>query len=216
MGLNKYIECSTCLKSIRSDAIRRHYTSCVKSDECPICQRAVEGDFENHIDQCGRKTYDCNVCGEKFNTGRRRTAHQRKCISIHKTSTDQGGSGLHESSALNGLFKIIELKPRSNSFDYEVVLLGEISRIVEILKINLKTRIKFYITVEVNMENHNISKLVYFHSTNSLLDKSMDVVEEVQRHIGEIFIDIEEYVQHGSGWLMENIYGINIMITNIR
>ena len=66
------------------------------------------------------------------------------------------------------------------------------------------------------MENHNISKLVYFHSTNSLLDKSMDIVEEVQRHIGEIFIDIEEYVQHGSGWLMENIYGINIMITNIR
>ena len=216
MGVNKYIECSTCLKSIRSDRLRQHYISCVKSDQCPICQRAVDGDFQIHINQCGRKTYNCNVCGEKFNTGIRRTAHQRKCISTDKINIEQGGSGIHEDSALNGLFRIIEIIPRSESFDYEMVLLSELSRIVEVLKNNLKTRIKFYISVDVNMEKEGITKLVYFQSQNSLVDKSVDIVEELHRHIAEILEEIEEYVQHGSGWQMENVYRINVMITTIR
>ena len=215
MGHNKYIECSTCLKSVRSDVIRRHYKSCIKSDKCPICQKPVDDDFQNHIDQCGRKTYGCDLCGEKFNTGIRRTAHQRKCKSINTPHRAQGGSGIRESSALNGLFRIIEIKPRSNSFDYEVVLLGEISRITEILKMNLKTRMKFYLSVEVNMVSHDVSKLTYFQSENSLLDKSTDIENEVQRHITEIFTQVDEYVQHGSGWVMENVHRINIMITRL-
>ena len=116
---------------------------------------------------------------------------------------------------MNGLFRIIEIKPRSNSFDYEVVLLGEISRITEILKINLKTRMKFYLSVEVNMVNHDVSKLTYYQAENSLLGKSTDIENDVQRHITEIFAEVDEYVQHGSGCVMENVHGINIMITRI-
>ena len=43
----------------------------------------------------------------------------------------------------------------------------------------------------------------------------MDIENEVQRHITEIFGEVDEYVQHGSGWIMENVHGINIMITRI-
>ena len=94
-------------------------------------------------------------------------------------------------------------------------MLGEISRITEILSINLKTRMKFYLSVEDNMVNQDISKLTYFQSENSLLDKSTDIEDEVQRHITEIFTEVDEYVQHGSGWVMENVHRINIMITRI-
>ena len=65
------------------------------------------------------------------------------------------------------------------------------------------------------MVNHDVSKLTYFQSENSLLDKSTDIENEVQRHITEIFAEVDEYVQHGSGWVMENVHGINIMITRI-
>ena len=58
---------------------------------------------------------------------------------------------------------------------------------------------KFYLSVEVNMMNQNISKLTYFQSENSLLDKSMDIEDEVQRHITEIFTEVDEYVQHRLG-----------------
>ena len=74
---------------------------------------------------------------------------------------------------------------------------------------------KFYLSVEVNMVNQDVSKLTYFQSENSLLDKSMDIENEVQQHITEIFGEVDEYTQHGSGWIMENVHGINIMITRI-
>ena len=74
---------------------------------------------------------------------------------------------------------------------------------------------KLYLSVEVNMVNHDVSKLTYFQSENSRLDKSTDIENEVQRHITEIFAEVDEYVQHGSGLIMENVHGINIMITRI-
>ena len=46
---------------------------------CPVCQKVVEGALKEHIDQCNRKMYQCRCCGEPFNTGGRRTAHEKKC-----------------------------------------------------------------------------------------------------------------------------------------
>ena len=75
--LVRKVKCPNCNKEMRSDHLFRHLKSCVK-DLCVICLKSVEN-LQEHMKDCSVKYYSCKICGEKFNTGGRRTAHEKKC-----------------------------------------------------------------------------------------------------------------------------------------
>ena len=199
------VKCPNCKKEMRADNLTRHLHSCIKENYCPICQKAIDGIITKHIEECSRRYYACNVCGEKFNTGARRTAHEKKCR-LANISTGE--------TAFGGLFKIIEINP-SQELDFEGVLEDEVSHIADILKIEIKTTLKFYISLEVLMDLHGETNIAHFQSRATKLYLAMDFEEEVQNHIEILLNKIDEYSHAGSDWVVDHIESINIMITHV-
>ena len=199
------VKCPNCKKEMRGDNLTRHLHSCIKENYCPICQKAIDGIITKHIEECSRRYYACNVCGEKFNTGARRTAHEKKCR-LANISTGE--------TAFGGLFKIIEINP-SQELDFEGVLEDEVSHIADILKIEIKTTLKFYISLEVVMDLDGETNIAHFQSRATKLYQSMDFETEVQKHIEILLNKIDEYSHQGSNWIVDHIKSINIMITHV-
>ena len=102
--LVRKVKCPNCNKEMRSNHLFRHLKSCVK-DLCVICLKSVEN-LQEHMKDCSVKYYSCKICGEKFNTGGRRTAHEKKCRVMEGTTSKE---------ALDGLFKIIRITPQPHS-----------------------------------------------------------------------------------------------------
>ena len=188
---------------------------------CPVCQKVVEGDLKEHIELCNRKMYQCRCCGEPFNTGGRRTAHEKKCrvadeITVKpKTLKIENISG--ERTALDGLFRIVSVKPKDNTVDFEGGMMDEVQHIADILENRLESCLKFYLSVELNMikmvEGEDVSKVVNFHTTATVLLQSTNIKEKVQEHINRIMPKIEQYIRNGSGWSVIGLKNIDIMIT---
>ena len=107
--LVRKVKCPNCNKEMRSNNLFRHLKSCVK-DLCVICLKSVEN-LQEHMKDCSVKYYSCKICGEKFNTGGRRTAHEKKCRVMEGTTSKE---------ALDGLFKIIRITPQPHP-NYEGV-----------------------------------------------------------------------------------------------
>ena len=59
------------------------------------------------------------------------------------------------------------------------------------------------------------SKIGNFQSRATQLTKSMDFEEEVSKHIETLIEKIETYASMGSGWIVNNIESINIMVTKL-
>ena len=188
-----------------ADNLTRHLQSCIKGNYCPICQKDIEGIITKHIEDCSKRYYTCIVCGERFNTGARRTAHEKKCKIIGGATTQK---------ALGGLFKIIEIKPPP-FVDYEGVLEDQLPHIIEILRHEIKTTLKFFISLEVEVILDETIKIANFQSRATQLTKSMDFEEEVSKHIETLIEKIETYASMGSGWIVNNIESINIMVTKL-
>ena len=195
--------CPNCEKEMRSDHFSRHLKSCSKK-LCPVCKKAVTGMLGDHMEKCNVRTYSCNVCGEKFNTGIRKSAHEKKCGVVEPGR-----------SALQGLFKIVEMKPSSVTPDYEGVLEDEVDSMIKILDRGMDPAVKFYISMELNMKlpTDDNTKVAFFQTRSTTLLKSMDFKEEVESHIKSLVFKIEKYRENGSGWLVEGVSAINIMIT---
>ena len=201
----RQVKCPNCMKEMRSDNLSRHLQSCIKGNYCPICQKDIDGIITKHIEDCSKRYYTCNVCGERFNTGARRTAHEKKCKIIE---------GATAQKAHGGLFKIIEIKPPPSP-DYEGVLEDQLGHIIEILKHEIETSLKFYISLEVSMMLDEASKIANFQSRATQLHSSMDFEEEVSKHKEILVEKIETYTSMGSGWIVNNIESINIMLTHL-
>ena len=199
-------KCPNCEREMRSNELTRHLKSCVKGNYCPICRKTIDGIVQEHIEQCSRRYYTCNVCGEKFNTGARRTAHEKKCKVLKGATTK---------TALGGLFKVIELNPNYHP-DYEGVFKDEIVHVAEILRHEIKTSLKFYISVEVEISLDESTKTANFQSYATHLYKSSDFEKEVRQHFETITEKIEEYSFMGSGWTVESVSAINIMVTHMK
>ena len=202
--LRRRAKCPNCKKEMQSFHVTRHLKICIKKNKCPVCQKAVSGNLGKHIENCNVKTYSCNVCGEVFNTGIRKTAHEKKC------GLSQSGT-----SALNGLFRIVEVKPNSISPDYEGILEDEMDHIIEILDNRMDPALKFYMSIELDMRlpTDDSTKVVTFQTKSSALLQAMDFKEEVGKHINEIVEDVDKYIRNGSGWLVENVKTIYLMMT---
>lgn len=212
--------CPNCGKEMRSDTISRHLKTCVKGQFCPICEKEVTGDIKAHIDSCSRKLYQCRICNESFNTGARRTAHEKKC----RVDDERPGPSsrksciMKENSALNGLFSIVSIAPAVASSDYEGVLEDEAEHIKNILQSRLKPSIKFYISLELSMSKDvedMLLKIGNFQSCPTTLSQSSNILNEIKTHIEVLVDEIDNYTRNGSGWAIENVELINIMITQL-
>ena len=76
--------------------------------------------------------YPCNECGSKFATGQARAQHRcsRPAPPAKRRIIDPPGT----KSAIEGLFKIIELHPMADNLDIVDDLDREIPRIVDIIR----------------------------------------------------------------------------------
>ena len=196
--------CPNCSKIMHSNHLPRHLKACIKSQKCPVCQKAVSGILGEHIEKCNVKTYSCNVCREEFNTAARKAAHEKKC----------GVAEVGE-SALNGLFRMVELKPNTVSPDYEGVLEDEVKHIAETLEDRLDPALKFYISLELSMRlpTDDKEKTVSFQTKSTALLQAMRIEKEIGKHIKDIVKDVEKYIRNGSGWVVENVKTIYLMMT---
>ena len=202
--------CSNCGKEMQCNNLARHVKTC-GGEKCPVCLKKVKGDLQEHIDLCNVRIYRCMVCGEGFNTGARRTAHQKKC-------TVSGAFSESERTAIGGSFRIIELKPKYKTFDYEGFLQDAVEHISDILSNKLETGIKFYISLHVDMKMpmSEDTALVTFQTNVSVLFPGFDIEAAVVENIKEIVTNIEEYIANGSGWVVETVNMINLMITKYQ
>tara|TARA_B110000046_G_C12957432_1_gene382966 strand:+ start:57 stop:902 length:846 start_codon:yes stop_codon:yes gene_type:complete len=199
------VKCPNCSKEMQTSKLTRHLKSCIKGNYCPICQKAIDGIVTKHIEQCSKRYYTCNVCGGSFNTGARRTAHEKKCKVVKEATTQ---------TALGGLFKIIEIIPPSSP-DYEGVLEDQTAHIADILEHEIGTTLKFFISLEVEISLDGESKIANFQSRATHLTKTMNFDLQIKQH-NEILIEkIETYTCMGSSWEVENINTINIMVTHL-
>ena len=142
---------------------------------------------------------------------------QKKCGVSDNTTVQQAtrASGYPERSAINGGFVMIEIKPSYKSSDYEGVLEDESVHIYDILKDRMESGLKFYMSLEADMKlpSDESTKPASFQSTSSVLLQTSDINEEIKEHIKQLVKKIEEYLRNGSGWMVENVRMINLMIT---
>ena len=171
----------------------------------PVTEKFSVENLQEHMKDCSVKYYSCKICGEKFNTGGRRTAHEKKCRVMEGTTSKE---------ALDGLFKIIRITPQPLP-NYEGVLEEEANHISDILLYEIKTSLKFYISLEVRVYFEEKSQVANFQSSATILLKSSNFIEQVRNHYEVLIEKIENYTSSTSGWNVENIEVINILITHV-
>ena len=79
----------------------------------------------------------------------------------------------------------------------------------------METGLKFYISIEFDMSRltDDTSKIVTFQTRSTTLLKGMDPEPEVKGHIDLIDSKIDKYTRNGSGWLVDSVRVINVMMT---
>ena len=95
------------------------------------------------------------------------------------------------------------------------MLEDQLGHIIEILRHEIKTTLKFYISLEVEVILDETFKIANFQSRATQLTKSMDFEEEVTQHKEILVEKIETYASMGSDWIVNNIKSINIMVTHL-
>ena len=65
----------------------------------------------------------------------------------------------------------------------------------------------------LSMERDGDTKIATFQTHPSLILQGTDIEEDIQQHINVIVNEIEEYQQEGSGWTVEDVKKITLMIT---
>ena len=88
-----------------------------------------------HIDYC---RYPCDDCGERFTTGRLRNAH--RCTrpqqpAKRRRTTGPASDPAGTTSAVDGLFKTIEILPATSTINVVEALHAETDRIADILRL---------------------------------------------------------------------------------
>ena len=88
-------------------------------------------------------------------------------------------------------------------------------RRLTILLYEIKTSLKFYISLEVRVYFEEKSQVANFQSSATTLLKSSNFIEQVRNHYEVLIEKIENYTSSTSGWNVENIEVINILITHV-
>ena len=183
------VNCPGCNKSMCNFLLRRHLKTCIKDNFCPICQKDFTEGLNKHLEEC--RFYPCNVCGKKFSSAVERTLHE-KTIKNLTVKADFGR------------FKIIEIDIPPTP-DYRSVLENKVNYIADILRHELETSLRFYISPKVEINGkHELSR---FLSPATVLTKAEIIEEEVKTHCNIVLDKIEKQI--GSS---PEIKSIDIMI----
>lgn len=218
-------ECSKCKKIIPYKRLKQHLNSCVgEGTFCVVCeQNLLALDPETvkvHLLSCGRKKFPCKKhCGMNFTTASHRDYHSKTCRdTVHESSAqcNLANDNLH-SSALGDLFRIIELRPNNDGWDYENVLEEEKPRLINVLQNHLEHfhAIKFYISIRMMCSKNldDTDKNANFRTSSTVLLQSTDIDKLLNQHFDQLTGKIDAYSRNGSGWIMRNILDIHLNIT---
>ena len=200
------VKCGKCDKEMFPRNLERHIEVCELQKLCPVCQKSVHN-LGEHIEKNHVKKYPCNVCGKEFFTGAKRAIHQKIC-----------GVADYDETAIDGLFRIVELKTDIASPDFEGVLTSEIDCISDILETRMDPALKFYIGLQLNMKRpiDTETSVVSFQSKSTAVLPADNRTEIINGHIAVLIERIEKFCSHGSGWTVEGVKSINIMITKLN
>ena len=210
--------CPNCNDIMRADHITRHLKTCSKKGMCLICEKQVKH-VNNHMKTCSVITYPCRVCDVDFNTGARRTAHEKKCRVAdgekRRVKRQMRFNHHTEETALGGLFRIVKIKPQIETSDYIGVLEDEMEHIKEILEFYLDPALKFYLTLNLDVLKliTEEKKTATFNTSATPLLQSDDTAEEIKKHIDRLDNKVDEFIRNGSGWVVENVKQIDVMMT---
>ena len=207
-------ECPKCMKMLRSNNMARHLKICAKKGFCRICEKEF-GDVEKHMKTCSVKTYSCRVCNKHFNTGARRTAHEKRC----RVVANEGGQHANhtEETALDGAFRIISIKPDTKSGDFVGVIEDEYEHIEEILMMRMSPAVKFYLSIRLKMTKmvgEGEDKIGTFNTSATLLLPEVDILPVLKSHAEILEVKVDNYLQNGSGWVVDSVDQINVMLTS--
>ena len=218
-------ECSKCQGIFAYKKLKQHLNSCMgEGTFCVVCEHnllSLDSEaIKVHLLSCGRKKFPCKKhCGKNFTTASHRDHHSKTCRDIiHRSSPqcDLVDDNLH-SSALSDLFRIIELRPNNDGWDYENVLDEERPRMISVLQNHLEHfhAIKFYISIKMTCSKNleTLDKDANFRTSSSVLLQSSDINEVLNLHFDQLAGKIDVYSRNGSGWIMRNILDIHLNIT---
>ena len=174
-----------------------HAKTCGGSRCCQCLELSCDGV------SCCRASYTCEVCRCTFTSHIDRKNH--KC-DVEVTQT-----------ALEGRFLVYQLKVQEDTANYEGVLLNNLARINNCLDLyrerHFKT-LKFNLTCRVEMSKliHGEEKSAYFATTMTHVLLATDTTASVRMHVEQLIEKISKYIRDGSGWVVNGVTGIDIMI----
>ena len=209
--------CPNCREFMRADNITRHLKTCAKKGMCLICEKHVK-DVKKHMENCSVKTYPCRVCSKDFNTGARRTAHEKKCrvALIKRPEVERQLRYTHhnEETMLDGLFRIVTIEPLAKTDDFIGFLEDELEHIKEILEFRMKPALKFYLTLKLGMIKllSEERKVAIFNTSATPLLEGNDTILEIKKHADRLDQKVDKYMQNGSGWIVEDVKQLDVMI----
>lgn len=136
------ITCTRCFKSLNYYNYREHLNTCHGPGRfCPIC--CLDINFEDealteHLLNCQRIRYPCGDCEDTFTTAGARNAHHcpnKPGPSRKRRRTKAAPVSPNTTSAVDGLFKIIDLQPTQEEEDgVNETLINEKERILDVLR----------------------------------------------------------------------------------
>ncbi|KAL5249225.1 hypothetical protein ACHWQZ_G018174 [Mnemiopsis leidyi] len=184
----------------------------------------LEGsELTDHLLNCQRKWFICPNCDEKFSTGRARNVHQVRCQNGRGHSSRGKRKKVEDppgtTSAVKGLFKIIEFCSNPDSPLVIETLQTESERLADIIGIQIEFygSARFYLTIVVTMERTiNESEEDTFSFTSSPatdLLPSTDISDEIHQHIEILSKKIDEFLRNGSGWVLKGLVRAHLNIT---
>lgn len=172
-----------------------------ESTNCPQCLQS-----NCTVESCCLVEYECQNCQCRFSSHIDRRNHSCRPELIQ--------------SAIQNRFAVYRLKTYDDTSNFEGVLTGSIKRITECLEGYKKTyfpTIKFNLNARVIMTkfiyDYGDEKELWFDSKMSRILLSTDTKEAVTNHITDIVERIAKHVKDGSGWVVNLVPTIDIMIT---
>jgi hypothetical protein len=213
-GKHRKVCCMRCNKSMTQNNLVRHMSTCNSDGSfCCICKTTFI-DFSNqelrqHIAECGVVEYACLRCKKSFTTARARSAHICTRIADPNESVQ---------SAVNGLFKMIEITPSTNTWDFENVLDTEKQHILNILaqQLNHLKAFKFFLSVKLGMHKliHEADiSLTNFRTSSSIVLQTTDLEQIISDHMNMLKDKIDTFLRGGSGFIVDHVKVIHLNIT---
>ena len=121
-----------------------------------------------------------------------------------------------EETALDGAFRIVSVKLKSKSDDFIRVIEEEYEHIEEILRNRMRPAIKFYLSLKLNLSkliDEDEEKTAVFNTSSTLLLPGFDITSLIKDHVEILEVKVDNYMQNGSGWVINSVNQINVMIT---